>query len=225
MVRSSIFSRHQLAAYFGLGLLIAATQGLASNPGDTPPKPKETDSDPFGDLFGEDDNESDEVNALDNLRRATQSIDKAKTGNTLVPKEAEKNTRASYHSAMAFAADRIYVHPKKGCQAAGRKKKKVGELRYERLPVEGPPLVVCLQLKSNVNRKVSVSLSITDPRRKKVSFARSTLNFTGQESVEHIMEYPPSVYRNPGQYEYVIDVEGKTIARVPLYKVIIDDNL
>lgn len=214
----------QFVALSGV-LVLLASSGDASAVQKESTQQKDTTDDPFGDLFGDSEESSPDSDPINALRRATQSIDKTKQGKTLVPKDAAVKTKASYSTMSAFAANRIYIHPKKGCQPAGPKKKKISILRYERLPVEGPPMVVCLQLKSNVGRKVSVALSITDARRKKVSFARSTLDFTKKEFVEHIIEYPPSVFKNPGQYEYVIDVEGETIARLPLYKVIIDDDL
>ena len=216
------FSKPILIQIFFASLVTCSIPALAQ---DKPKKPESGNADPFGDLFGDPAPASGETSSLDAIEKASKAITRDEQGGGLKPKETEDTGDLSVQLVRALAAPRIYVHPKRGCEPAGRKKKKTEMLRFEALPAQGPALVVCLVLESKVGRKASISTAIVGPRKKRVSKSESTINFGKSVQVNHIMEYPPAIYKNPGQYEYVVDIEGKTVGRIPLYTVIIDDEL
>lgn len=202
--------------------IFVSAAGMAEEKKNKPP-PKSDD--PFGDLFGGSETAPSDSNALDEIRKASQEIKRGKKESVLAPKESELDQEINIALKDVFAAQRIVIHPKRGCEPAGRKKVKITTLTFDTLPAQGPPLVVCLTLESTAGREVRISTSIVGPRRKKISRAESTINFRNLKKVDHVMEYPPSQISKPGLYEYVVDIEGKTLGRLSLFSVVIDEDL
>jgi len=180
------------------------------------------DDDPFGDLFG--DSLKKGGSNIDALRDTTKDIKTKQKGDALAPKEEETGGDAKIELLSAFAAQKIRIHPKNGCEPTDRKKTRLRELTFNQLPFKGPPYAVCLRMSSGLGREVRLTTAIVDARNRRVARAESVVSFRGKRSVDHVMEFPAAEYRLEGQYDYLVEVEGEEIGRVPLLVVkVVDD--
>jgi hypothetical protein len=67
---------------------------------------------------------------------------------------------------------------------------------------------------------MSMRLTVIDPRGSRVNNAESNINFAGRPGkIDHIMSFPAPIFKTPGQYFYVIDLDGKEAGRIPLFTV------
>lgn len=180
------------------------------------------EDDPFGDLFG--DSLNSEGSSIDKLRDTTKDIKVKSKNDALAPKSAETGGDGKIELVKAFAASRIRVHPKRGCEPTDRRKTKLRQLTFNELPIKGPAYAVCLRLNSAVGREVRLTTAIVDARNRKIARAESVVSFRGKRSVDHVMEFPAATYRLEGQYEYLVEVEGEEAGRLPLLVVKVSDD-
>jgi hypothetical protein len=157
--------------------------------------------------------------SLDALVNASKDVvnreDKA-----LEPKTTEVKDDVLVRFVSIFAAEKIVLDKKLGCQPGGPEKKKVTYVVADEFPYEAVPLSVCLSMQSSVGRPVAVSVAIIDPRRTRIAKAESVVDFTGHaDRVDAVSDFPAPVFRMAGPHQYVVEIDGKEAARLPLFDV------
>jgi hypothetical protein len=166
---------------------------------DTPPAPKKS--------------------SLDALVNASKDV-VSREDKTLEPKATEIKDDVLVRFVSIFAAEKIVIDKKLGCQPGGPEKKKVTYVVADEFPYEAVPLSVCVSMQSSVGRPVALSVAIIDPRRTRIAKAESVVDFTGHaDHVDAVSDFPAPVFRMAGPHHYVVEVDGKEVARLPLFDV------
>jgi hypothetical protein len=159
--------------------------------------------------------------SMDALKKAAEGPAKESAKGGLVVKGAaavKEDAPVLLHT--VFAAEKIVQDPKLGCQPAGKNKKRVKQWAFDELPQSSLPFAVCLTLSSEIGRSVNASVSIVDPRGQKVLRAEDVIDFgNNTKRMDHVLEYPATLFKNPGEYVYVLTVDGKEAGRLPLFVV------
>jgi hypothetical protein len=163
---------------------------------------------------------------LDELHKATEGVEhKDKSGKGMAPKSVVVDNEAPIQLHGAFAATKVVQDKKLGCQPANREKQKLSFFAFNELPERGEPFEVCLTMSSKAGREMSMSVSIVDPRNLRVAKGEDVVNFRGRTGrVDHVLEFPAPVFKMAGQYQYVVELDGKEVGRLPLFEVKIDPN-
>lgn len=182
---------------------------------------KKKGDDPFADLFG-DSLKSDKKQ--EDLKAVTGQVKADTSTGGLKVKEVESKGGDKIELVRVFAAQKIRIHPKRGCEPADRQKTRVRELTFNEVPITGPAYAVCLTMRSGLSRPVRMTTFIVDPRKKKIGRAETSIDFRGKPQVDHVMEFPALRYDLPGKYEYWVEVEGKKVGGLYLLDVIVDDQ-
>lgn len=157
--------------------------------------------------------------SMDALTEAASGV-ASKEKKKLTPKAAVVDDNAKVKVFGAFVAEKILIDKKKGCEPAGREKKKITFMEFDEVPAEGVPFAVCLTMQSKAGREMGVSVAIMDPRNLRVAKAEDVVDFRARtERLDHVMDFPAPVFKTAGQYHYVVEIDGKEIARVPLFEV------
>lgn len=176
---------------------------------------KKAQEDPFGDLFGA----PAATGGLDSLKAATQGVQKSDNNNALKPKAAKIRDGSNVSFPMLFAAERIRIDRKKGCVPATRKMIRIKEFQFSQLPAQTIPFSVCLRIASDAGRLMRMSVAMVGPRMKRVAHAESVADFTGKDELDHILDWPALQLPAPGVYHYVVDLDGKRVAKIPVFEV------
>ncbi len=160
--------------------------------------------------------------SLDALKNAANDVaHKEKKG--LAPKTNTIDDEAKVQFFTAFAAEKIVIDKKLGCQPGGRDKKKLTYFAFDEVPAEGVAFSICVTLQSKAGREVAMSAAIVDPRNAKISRAEDVVDFRGRSArIDHVLDFPAPVFKVPGPYVYLIEIDGKEAARLPLFEVKID---
>jgi hypothetical protein len=206
--------RHFMYAFSALALLSTAAHA------DDKKKPKDDGS--FDDLFGKPaDGNKGGPSGVDAMKKATESMgDKKKAGDTLAPKVGAIDTEAKIVFLNVFAAQNIVDDKKLGCVPMGKDKRKVTEWSFDELPAKANTAFdVCLTLQCNAGREVTMRTTVVDPRGARVVNYETSVNFSNRPKLDVITEYPAPLFKTPGQYFYVIDIDGKEAGRLPLFVV------
>ncbi|HEY1100542.1 MAG TPA: hypothetical protein VGF99_16495 [Myxococcota bacterium] len=155
---------------------------------------------------------------LDALKNAADGVAVSeKKGLTAKDAVVSDETKVTVHG--AFAAEKIVTDKKLGCQPA-KNMKKLSYFAFDEVPSEGIPLEVCVTLSSKAGREVALSVSIVDPRNSRVARADSTVDFSGRSTkVDHVIAFAPPFFKVAGPYTYLLEIDGKEVARVPLFDV------
>ena len=141
----------------------------------------------------------------------------------LAPKTAVVDDEAKVQFYSAFAAEKIVIDKKLGCQVAGRDKKKLTYFAFDEVPAEGVPFSVCLTMQSKAGREMAMSVAIVDPRNARVVKAEDVVDFRGRtQRMDHILDFPAPIFKLVGPYQYVVELDGKEVARLPIFDVKID---
>lgn len=158
---------------------------------------------------------------LDDLNKATAGMDnKGKKQDGMAPKTADVHDDAPVKLYGAWAAQKIVMDKKLGCQPGGRDKKKLTFFTFDELPQSGVPMEVCLSLQSKVGREMTMSVAIVDPRNARVVKAEDHVDFTGKTMrMDHVLEFPAPLFKVAGQYQYLVEMDGKEVGRLPLFEV------
>ena len=170
----------------------------------------------FDDLFGP----TPPKNNLEEMKKATEGVGN-KTGSAgLAPKADESDPNAGVQLLKVFAAEKIHQDKKLGCQPGGRDKKKLVDWTFDEVPAKANVgFEVCLTLTSKVGREMNMNVGIVDSRNHRVAKASDVIDFRGRPKIDHVLEFPPPVFKDEGQYFYVVDLDGKEIGRLPLFVV------
>ena len=65
-----------------------------------------------------------------------------------------------------------------------------------------------------------LSVAIVDPRNARVVKAEDVVDFAGRTGrVDHVLDFPAPVFKVAGPYQYLIEMDGKEVARLPIFDV------
>jgi hypothetical protein len=210
----SAFHLHRLLRLGVLGLGVTlATSAAADDKGKKGKKP-----DAAVDAFF-DEPTTPKKSSLDALTEASKGVVN-KEQKTLAPKTTTIDDEAKIQFFSVFAAERIVMDKKLGCQPAGPEKKKLTYFSFDEVPAEGVPMSVCLTMQSKVGRSMAISVAIVDPRNARVVKAEDVVDFAGRTGrVDHVLDFPAPVFKVAGPYQYLIEMDGKEVARLPIFDV------
>lgn len=194
-----------------LSLVVAAT----AYAGPQEKKQKQGDEDPFGDLFGDSLGDT-----KVNLKNLTKDVKKEKRDRGLKAKQAVIKDKISIKLSNVFAAKMIRMDPRRGCVPADTAKMKITSITVNDFPIRSPPFAVCLSIESDAQRSVRITTAVASPRNRKIARSESSIDFRGKPALDHIMEFPPVELTREGQYFYVVEVDGRPSGRLPLFKVL-----
>lgn len=125
-----LFSTALFAAVVTLSLAAGVSRA------DEPKKDKKGDA--SVDAFF-DDPKAAKPSSMDALNKATQGMANKEKKDGMAVKSAESNEEAPVNLHAAFAAQKIVMDKKLGCQPAGREKKKLTFFEFDELPQVGCP--------------------------------------------------------------------------------------
>lgn len=158
--------------------------------------------------------------SMDALNKATAGVANKATKDGMAPKVADSNEEAGVTLYGAFAAQKIVMDKKLGCQPGGKDKKKLTFFDFDDLPQAGVPFEVCLTLASKAGREMSMSVAIVDPRNARIVKAEDVVDFRGRSTrMDHVLEFPAPLFKVAGAYSYVVELDGKEVGRLPLFEV------
>lgn len=176
----------------------------------------------FDDLFGAP--PAKDSGSLDAMKKATEGVTNKAKGSELNAKSHAIDHEAPVQLLNAFAAEVITQDKKVGCMAGGRDKKKIGHWTFDETPAKGTPFEVCLTLASKSGREMNMSVQIVDARNQRVAKAEDVIDFRGRPKIDHVLAYPAPMFKLPGQYFYVVDLDGKEAGRLPLFVVNVEGS-
>lgn len=78
---------------------------------------------------------------------------------------------------------------------------------------------LCFRLSSEIHRPVNLAFSIVTARKKRVGGGTLTADFTSSTKVEHILDMPPLVLPESGDYFFAVDADGVEVARGRLFSL------
>ena len=84
-------------------------------------------------------------NAMDALQKAAGDVVRTEKKD-LAPKAAVVDDDAKVQFFQVFAAEKMVIDKKLGCQPAGRDKKKLTFFSFDEVPAEGVPMSVCVTM-------------------------------------------------------------------------------
>lgn len=172
----------------------------------------------FDDLFGAPPAKG--SGSLDAMKKATEGVNtKTSSGTGLDAKVGTIDNEAGVQLLNVFAAEVVTQDKKLGCQAGGRDKKKIAYWTFDETPAKGAPFEVCLTLASKAGREMNMSVAIVDTRNQRVAKAEDVIDFRGRPKIDHVLAYPAPNFKLPGQYFYVVDLDGKEVGRLPIFVV------
>ena len=138
----------------------------------------------------------------------------------LAPKAAVVDDDAKVQFFQVFAAEKMVIDKKLGCQPAGRDKKKLTFFSFDEVPAEGVPMSVCVTMQSKSGREMAISVAIVDPRNARVARADDVVDFRSRAGrIDHVLDFPAPIFKVAGPYLYLIEMDGKEVARLPIFDV------
>ncbi len=202
-----------------VGAVLALCLALPARADD---KGKPPANDNFDNLFGA----PPAKNALDEMKKAAQGVGKLKADDALAPKVDAVQADGKVNFLGVFAAEKIVEDKKLGCQPA-KNKKRVATFTFDELPAKSAVgYDVCLTVQSTTGREVSVRFAVVDPRGGRVNSYTDVMNFAGRTAkLDHVVGFDAPTFKVPGQYVYVVDIDGKEAARLPLFTVVVDGQI
>lgn len=161
-------------------------------------------------------------NAMDALQKAAGDVVHTEKKD-LAPKTAVVDDDAKVQFFQVFAAEKMVIDKKLGCQPAGRDKKKLTFFSFDELPAEGVPMSVCVTMQSKSGREMAISVAIVDPRNARVARAEDVVDFRNRAGrIDHVLDFPAPIFKVAGPYQYLIEMDGKEVARLPIFDVRIE---
>ncbi len=174
--------------------------------------------DAFGDLFG-DSLSGSKKNRMDDLEEAAGNVKAGGHSDALLPKAKSNTGTGGVDFLDQFVAERIQVTKKEGCIPAEPDRIRLTYLEYYEVPAKSPKLSLCLKMSSRVNRQVRITATIVNPRLKRVARAESVVSFAGTQRADHVLDYPEMNLDMTGKYLLMVDIDGKPVAKLPLFDV------
>jgi len=205
----------------GLATVATALTLMAASARADDKKPKSDKKDSAVDAFF-DEPTTPKKNAMDALQKAAGDVAQ-KEKKELAPKTAVIDDEAKVQFFQVFAAEKMVMDKKLGCQPAGRDKKKLTFFAFDEVPAEGVPMSVCLTMQSKSGRQMAISVAIVDPRNARVAKAEDVVDFSGRAGrIDHVLDFPAPVFKVVGPYQYLVEMDGKEVARLPIFDVRIE---
>ena len=198
-----------------MSVVVAAAAVHAEEPKD---KKKKAAPDGAVDAFFGSEPTTPKKSSLDALQDASRGV-AATEKKGLQAKDAVVGDNAKITIHGAFAAEKIVIDKKLGCQPQ-RGLTKLSYFAFDEIPAEGVPMAVCITLSSSAGREMAMTISIVDPRKSRVAKAESIVDFRGRGTkVDHIVDFSAPFFKIAGTYQYVVEMDGKEIARLPIFDV------
>jgi hypothetical protein len=156
----------------------------------------------------------------DDLKKATAGLGARDKLDVLAPRSGVVDEAAEVRLLAVFAAEVIVLDKKLGCQPGGKKRERVTYWAFDELPETGVPFQVCLTVSSKAGRQMSTTVSIVDPRNSRIVRADDVIDFAGRTGqVDHVIEFPATTFKVPGPYQYLVEMDGKEVGRLPIFDV------
>ncbi|MDP2339332.1 MAG: hypothetical protein Q8O67_00120 [Deltaproteobacteria bacterium] len=172
------------------------------------------------DAFFDPPKDSKKATSLDDLNKASSGMGTKEKKDGMAPKGGVVDDEAPVNLHAVFAAQKIVMDKKLGCQPAGRDKKKLTFFTFDELPQAGVPFDVCVTVSSKVGREMSMSVAVIDARNARVVKAEDVIDFRGRAGrMDHVLEFPAPMFKMAGPYQYLIELDGKEVGRLPLFEV------
>ena len=204
----------RLAPVLALLALAVVVTALPAAAGDKKSKKQEVSVDSFFDSPPE--KKSDD----DDLKKAAAGLGAKDKLDTLAPKSGNVDEEAEIKLHAVFAAETIVLDKKLGCQPGGKRHERVTYWAFEDLPETGVPFQVCLNLSSKAGRQMSMTVSIVDPRNSRIVRAEDVIDFSGRTGrIDHVIEFPATTFKMAGPYQYLVEMDGKEVGRLPIFEV------
>ena len=212
----SVNNRPLGVAMMALALTLAAASARADDK-----QSKSTKKDSAVDAFF-DEPTTPKKNAMDALQKAAGDVVRTEKKD-LAPKAAVVDDDAKVQFFQVFAAEKMVIDKKLGCQPAGRDKKKLTFFSFDEVPAEGVPMSVCVTMQSKSGREMAISVAIVDPRNARVARADDVVDFRSRAGrIDHVLDFPAPIFKVAGPYLYLIEMDGKEVARLPIFDVRIE---
>ncbi len=209
----SVNNRPLGVAMMALALTLAAASARADDK-----QSKSTKKDSAVDAFF-DEPTTPKKNAMDALQKAAGDVVRTEKKD-LAPKAAVVDDDAKVQFFQVFAAEKMVIDKKLGCQPAGRDKKKLTFFSFDEVPAEGVPMSVCVTMQSKSGREMAISVAIVDPRNARVARADDVVDFRSRAGrIDHVLDFPAPIFKVAGPYLYLIEMDGKEVARLPIFDV------
>lgn len=172
------------------------------------------------DAFFDTPKESKKATSLEDLSKAAAAVGHKEKQDALAPKGDVVDDEAPVTVHSAFAAQKMVFDKKLGCQPGGKDKKKLTFFIFDELPQAGASFDVCISISSKVGREMSMSVALIDPRNARLVKAEDVIDFRGRSGrMDHVLEFPAPLFKVAGPYFYVVELDGKEVARLPIFDV------
>lgn len=192
--------------HLAIGLLLLAAPASAQDKGGG-----------FEDLFG--DSLSGAKQDMSELEKAASDVKVGGTESGLTVKGSGKAGAGKVKLMGVFGAARVVITKKEGCIPGGRGRIKITSVDVDEVPAKSPSMSICVKMSSRSNREMRVTLNVIDARKKRAAHAESVANFTGITRQDLVLDFPSMPLHAAGQYYVSVDVDGKTVGKLPLFVV------
>ena len=156
----------------------------------------------------------------DDLKKAAAGLGAKDKLDALAPRSGTVDDEAEVKLHAVFAAETIVLDKKLGCQPGGKRRERVTYWAFEDLPETGVPFQVCLNVSSKAGRQMSMTVSIVDPRNSRIVRAEDVIDFAGRSGrIDHVIEFPATTFKTAGPYQYLVEMDGKEVGRLPIFEV------
>lgn len=155
---------------------------------------------------------------MSDLQNATKNVGPSSQGasESLKVKTNEVKGDGSVKVVKAFASKAIVIQNNK-CVARAPK---VEYFDATDFPFHADKFNICTELEGGAGRAMKMSVQITTGRGKIVGKAENEIaDFTGKARLDHIIDFQPLTFPEAGVYRLVVDIEGSTVANIPLFEV------
>ena len=155
---------------------------------------------------------------LGDLKAATDQVEAKKQKSVGQPLSLHKQQRVgdgSVKVTRVFAAPKMVI--KKGkCVAVPYK---VTSFTAAEFPFDADRFSVCAHLEGGAGRAMRMRVMVMTGRGKIIGSSESIASFSGKRRIDHTIDFPSLEFPEAGVYRYVIEIEGKRVANMPLFEV------
>ena len=203
-----------------VALAIAGLTALSVSSATLAADKKKVEKDEAADFLNSFSGSTDSKNSsgMSDLKDATKNVGPASQGASedLKVKTNDVKADGKVKVLRAFASKSIVVQNNKCVARAAR----VEFFEAPDFPFHADKFNICTELEGGAGRAMKMSIQITTSRGKVVGRAENEIaDFTGKTRLDHIIDFQPLTFPEAGVYRLVVDVEGETIANIPLFEV------